>query len=397
MLPVTHLLRALVLVAILVNAGSAAGSRFAEVIRVPQDAPTLAAAVAAAGPGATIVLDAGSYRGGVTVASDKRGVTIRGVDRNRVVFDGGDKRMTAITVHADGVALENMSAHNYLGNVFYWEDVNGFRASYLTVWNTRGYGIYSEGSTGGLVDHDYVSGAADAAFYVGECNPCSTTLTQLVAQLSAVGYSGTNASGGLVISDSLWDGNGAGILPNSYANEKKPPQQRATIVGNTVTRSGRARVPLHTPLAGFYGIGIGIAGGNSNQIRGNSVLASRRYGIAVFPTAYWIPIDPRPPPPGRHSPWRPRGNSVTQNMIRHSGIADLALAAGSGARNCFSGNNARRTLPRRLQSSCALRGDRTVARRLTASIPTMISRAYRALRPPSYKAMPAPPPQPNMP
>src|SRR5919204_1563160 len=160
MLPVTHLLRALVLVAILVNAGSAAGSRFAEVIRVPQDAPTLAAAVAAAGPGATIVLDAGSYRGGVTVASDKRGVTIRGVDRNRVVFDGGDKRMTAITVHADGVALENMSAHNYLGNVFYWEDVARFRASYLTVWNTRGYGIYSEGSTGGLVDHDYVSGAA---------------------------------------------------------------------------------------------------------------------------------------------------------------------------------------------------------------------------------------------
>ena len=48
---------------------------------------------------------------------------------------------------------------------------------------------------GGLVENDYVSGAADAAYYIGECNACRSTIRHVVARLSAVGYSGTNASG----------------------------------------------------------------------------------------------------------------------------------------------------------------------------------------------------------
>src|SRR2546428_4208779 len=169
------------------------------VIRVPRDAATLPAAIRLAAPGDLILLGRGVYRGAVVVPPTKRRITIRGVDRNRVVFDGHDERRTAILVHADGVTLENFSAHNYLGNALFWEGVKGFRASYLTIWNVGRYGIYVEGSADGVIDHDYISGAADAAYYVGECNPCHATLTHLVARLSAVGYSGTNASGGLVV------------------------------------------------------------------------------------------------------------------------------------------------------------------------------------------------------
>ena len=61
------------------------------------------------------------------------------------------------------------------------------------------------------------SGAADAAYYVGECKPCGATLSNVVATLSAVGYSGTNASN-VVIRDSVWDRNGAGIVPNTSAS-----------------------------------------------------------------------------------------------------------------------------------------------------------------------------------
>ena len=278
-----------------------------DVIRVPQDVATVQEAVAVAGPGDVVLLDRGSYPGGVVVPESKRGITIRGVDRNAVVFDGADRRDNAIVVHADGVALRNLSAHNFLENGFYWDGVRGFSGSYLTVWNVLGYGIYAEDSTDGLIERDYVSGAADAAYYVGECAPCRTTLRKLVARLSAVGYSGTNASGKLVIRDSLWDRNGAGILPNTYANEKDPPQRNALIVGNTVIRSGWARVPLHTPLAGFYGIGIGIAGGNDNRVLRNRIVDSRRFGIALFRTDYLISLDPPPKPPGTHRPWRPRG------------------------------------------------------------------------------------------
>src|SRR3954471_15513393 len=365
-------------------------------IRVPQDQPTVQAGVDAAAPGDLVLLDRGTYKGAVDVPATKPGITIRGVDRNAVVFDGGDAREDAIDVHADGVTLQNMSAHDFRTNGFYWEDVKGFTGSYLNVWNVYGYGIFSEGSTDGVVEHDYVSGAADAAYYVGECKPCRTTLRSLVARRSAVGYSGTNASGGLVIRDSRWDRNGAGILPNTYANEKEPPQESALITGNTVTQSGRARVPLHTPLAGFYGIGIGIAGGNANRILNNTVTGSSRYGIAVFRTDYQIEFPPRQ---HAHGPWRPAANSVRGNGVRGSGIADLALSATARAGNCFRGNLAATARPPHLQTrACSSPGgSASVARALEAPLQGMLDRANRVLRPIDYTTVPRPGPQPNWP
>jgi parallel beta helix pectate lyase-like protein len=374
------MLAAVLAVAVSVSAG---------VIRVPQDAPTIQAAVTAAAPGDTILVDRGTYPGGVVVPAGKPRLTIRGVDRNAVVFDGAGARDDAIDVHADGVTLQNLSAHDFQKNGFYWDGVSGFTGSYLTVWNVLGYGIYSEDSTGGLVEHDYVSGAADAAYYVGECNPCDSTLRHVVARLSAVGYSGTNASGGLVIRDSLWDRNGAGILPNSLADEADPPQHDALIIGNTVTRNGRARVPLATPLAGYYGVGIGIAGGNRNRVLRNTVTGSRRYGIAVFSMPYRVQT-PRPP-------WRPQANAIRANAVRGSGLADLALSASARAGNCFRGNRAATTMPSRLRKgSCRAGGDRRVSRALEAPFRTLLGRAIRAIRPIPYTSVPPPPPQPSL-
>jgi parallel beta-helix repeat protein len=367
-------------------------------IRVPEDVPTLQIAIAQASPGDTIVLAAGTYPGGNVVPRGKHDITIRGVDRNEVVLDGADTRKNGIVVHADGVSILNLSAHNFRINALYWEGGDRFRASYITAWNVGGYGIYTEDAEQGVLDHDYVSGAADAAYYVGECRPCRTTISLVVARLSAVGYSGTNATG-VVIRDSVWDSNGAGIVPNTYANEALPPQAKATIVRNRVTNSGRARVPIQTALAGFVGIGIALAGGNDNTITRNRVSYSERFGIAIFPTARFVVLDPGATEPG--PPWRPRNNRVTGNVVTGSGRADLALAKGSGTGNCFRANRIRRTLPLRLQTRGCARvspaGHAGVASLLTRPVNVMVREAIRRRRPPSYKSMPTPPPQPSMP
>jgi hypothetical protein len=324
-------------------------------------------------------------------------MTIRGVDRNAVVLDGKDARRNGVVVHADGVSILNLSAHNFPVDAFRWEGGDRFRASYLTVWNVGQYGIYVEGGQHGKVDHDYVSGAADAAYYVGECARCAATIFHVVASLSAVGYSGTNASE-LVIRDSRWDRNGAGIVPNTYANEAHAPQRRATIVRNTVTRSGRARVPISTPLAGFIGIGIAVAGGHENDVRSNRVSASERYGIAVFPTARRIVFDPQAThDPG--PPWRPRGNRISSNVVSRSGRVDLALARGVGAGNCFVRNAPATSLPEDLnRATCTSRpGDARLASELTAGVRKMFDAMLQRRQPPDYTAMPRPPAQPNMP
>jgi len=367
-------------------------------IRVPEDVPTLQSAIARAGPGDTIVLAPGIYPGGNVVGPTKRDITIRGTDRNQVVLDGADRRKNGIVVRADGVSILNMSAHNFLENAFYWVGADRFRGSYLTAWNVQGYGVYVEDGEEGVLEHDYVSGAADAAYYVGECRPCRAKISEVVARLSAVGYSGTNATG-VVIRDSLWDRNGAGIVPNTYANEALPPQARTTIVGNTVTNSGRARVPIRTALAGFIGIGIAVAGGNENAINGNRVSGSERYGIAVFPTARFVVFDPAADEPG--PPWRPRGNRVSANVVIDSGRADLALAKGSGTGNCFSANVVGRTLPHDLQTKMckgvSAAGDAGVSSVLTRPVRVMVDDIRRQRHPPPYTSMPVPPAQPSMP
>ncbi|HYI21292.1 MAG TPA: hypothetical protein VEX62_01530, partial [Candidatus Limnocylindrales bacterium] len=168
-----------------------------QTIRVPQDEPTLADAIETSTPGALILLDRGTYPGGDIVPEAKSGITIRGVDRNTVVFDGEDARANALVIEADDVTVENMTAHNYVGNGFYWTGVEGYAGRYLTVWNVGLYGIYAISSRDGVFEHSYVSGAADAAFYIGECNPCDAVVANVTARLSAVGYSGTNAGGNL--------------------------------------------------------------------------------------------------------------------------------------------------------------------------------------------------------
>ena len=241
-----------------------------------------------------------------------------------------------------------------------------------------------------------MSPAPRTPYYIGECRPCRATISEVVARLSAVGYSGTNATG-VVIRDSLWDRNGAGIVPNTYANEALPPQARTTIVANTVTNSGRARAPIRTALAGFIGIGIGVGGGKDNDVRANRVRASERYGIAVFPTARRIeftsPVARDPGPP-----WQPSGNMVTRNAVSGSGRADLVLANGGAAGNCFRSNAERTSLPPRLDAGrCTRAGDAGVTSALTAGTRRMFEAAVRKRRPPDYTEMPEPPSQPSMP
>jgi Right handed beta helix region len=358
---------------------------------VPQEYATVADAIEAARPGEVIVLDRGTYPGGVVVPEDRPGITVRGVDRNAVVMDGQNMREHAIEILADDVTVENLSVHDFTGNGVYWEWQEGFAGRYLTVWNVGLYGIYTLQSEGGVIEHSLVSGAADAAFYIGECQRCEARLSDVVARLSAVGYSGTNASG-VVIEDSLFDRNGAGILPNSYdVGLAPPPEGSSRFERNVVTGSGTEPVPVVTPLAGFVGLGIGIAGGVDNVVEGNEVTGSTRYGIVVFPTM----IDPE-------LQWVPEGNLVRRNVVTRSGVTDLALSAGSGPGNCFEDNTYDSSSPEGLDGAPC---DATTAGPASDEVASALALPLDTARDgpgdvplaPFYAEMPTPADQPSMP
>jgi hypothetical protein len=310
------------------------------IIRVPEEYPTIQAAVDHAVPGQLISIAPGVYHEAVRVRTPH--LTIRGRDRNGVILDGQKLLPDGITIGpgGDDVVVENLTVRYYFGNGVYWDGVTGYRGSYLTAYDNGDYGIYALASRRGQFDHSYASGSPVSGFYIGQCFPCDALVTQVRAENNAEGYSGTNAGGNLVIRDSVWDDNGSGILPNTQDSEALAPQHRATIVDNLVYDNDNTNAPFDGLDYAIYGIGIGIVGGSDDLVMANRVEGQQSYGIAEMPD-----VD--------GNLWTDSGNTVIDNVVTGSGVADLALIAPSGPDNCFSGNHVAKTIPAFLQQTNA--------------------------------------------
>jgi hypothetical protein len=353
-------------------------------IVVPRDAPTIQAAVDRAAPGTLVLVDPGVYRESVVVT--RPDLVIRGVDRNRTVLDGQFRRGDGIDVRADGVAVENLTALDYVGNGFFWQGVDGYRGSYLTAVRNGVYGIYALASRHGQFDHSYASGSADAGFYVGACDPCDAVVSDVVAENNAVGFSGTNAGGDVSVIDSSWRYNGVGIVPNSLDDEPASPQGGMLIAGNLVVRNQGSGAPRSDEFSALNGTGIALVGVVEDVVAKNRIADQARAGIVVAPN------------PGIESEYRPAlRNRVEANVVQRSGTADLVLVATADQGNCFEQNRFRTSAPVDLERAAPCAGPATEAVGVGAiSASRLFARAGNLARV-SYQRTPVPPRQPNLP
>jgi plastocyanin len=352
-------------------------------IRVPQDARTIQAAVDRARPGDLVLVTPGVYRESVTIETDR--IVLRGLDRNTTILDGEFRLENGVkVVGANGVVVENLTARNFTANGFFWTDATGYRGSYLTAYRNGDYGIYAFNSTKGQFDHSYASGSPDAGFYIGQCFPCDALITDVVSENNGLGYSGTNAGGNLLIVNSVWRNNRAGIVPNTLDSELLPPERQSTIVGNLVYANNNPDTPAIEVALLAMGNGILVAGGNDNIIERNLVFDHDFVGIGVVPY-----VD--------KNSWPASGNRVQNNVVRDSREADLGLSAFPDARNCFAENTFATSAPLAIERVAPCEGPPSgdfhagtldLAKLLTAEHPP--SRDYQT-------ATPVPPAQPTMP
>lgn len=315
-------------------------------IRVPADAATITEAVEMAREGDLVLVSAGTYHESVEV--ETAGITIRGEDRNSVVLDGQGKYANGIEVVADRVAVENLTITGYQQNGLIFDGgydrplsdnpgsgdavLVGYRASYVTAYNNGLYGIYAFAARDGVFEHSLASGHPDSGLYVGQCKPCNAVVTNVIGERNAIGYYGTNASGGVFIINSEFRFNRLGITPNSQKMEILSPQEEAVVAGNWVHDNDDPATPAIP--RGYFGGGIVVGGGVRNKIFRNLVEGHVGAGIQITGL----------------NDFTPENNEITENVLRGNGT-DLVYDAdrSNGHGNCFAGNAFSTSSPRLIE------------------------------------------------
>ena len=372
---------------LLASCGS--GGSQSEVLLVPEEYPTIQAAVDKARVGDLVLVSPGVYEESVKV--DQEQIVIRGLDRNEVVIDGGDELINGFEISADSVAIENMTVKSFRQNgiVFsgalremkgdygvYGSESNtldGYRVSYVTSYNNGLYGIYAFASKNGLIEHSYASGHPDSGLYVGQCRPCNVVIRASVAENNAIGYYGTNASTNVWVVESVFRGNRLGVTPNSQDAEMLSPQKGATIAANLVEDNDNPNAP---PIPkGFFGGGIVVGGGLTNLITKNLVQGHSWAGIAVMSISDVLPAE----------------NRIIENKSLRNETDLLFIGRPQDVlQNCFQGNKFSVSTPRLIEQSLPCDG----ASQLTEPVQYAIPPAPPG---PDYRTLPAPTSRESMP
>jgi hypothetical protein len=342
------------------------------------------------------------------------GLHLRGMNRDTVVVDGtkpgsaecsqqkadqnfGPKPAGAsqrvglngiMIFKADRVAVQNLTTCNFLngpgasnGNEIWWNGGAdsgkiggwGFNGSYLTATSTyyrhegtaAAYGVFSSNWSGGTWNRTYTSNFNDSGLYIGACRQvCDQTVNRAWSEFNALGYSGSNSGGWLVVKNSQFDNNEDGFDTNSQNGDEPSPQNGACPKGvkSPIHMPGRCWVFMHNyvhnnnnpnvPSAGLaasgpVGTGMSVSGGRNDTVIDNIFANNGAWGTIFVP----FPDSTGPPCKGGKmvqsvclfDEW---GDALLNNHFRNNGSFGNPTNGDFGAGNlepneptdCFHGN-----------------------------------------------------------
>jgi len=334
---------------------------------------------------------------------------------------------------ADNVSVQNLTACNFLagtgasGNEIWWNGgadsgkvgLQGYSGSYLTATSTyfgadgvvatapataAQYGIFASNAARGSWDRIYASNFDDSGAYIGACSQiCDAVIDHAWFEYNALGYSGTNSGGRLVIERSQFDNNKDGLDTDTQIDADPPAPQNGScphnatsaiththscwvFVDNYVHDNNNPNVP-QTGAAGNgpTGTGMTVSGGRSDTVMNNRFVNNGAWGVLFVPYP-----DGNPPvlgqtcagtggteDPGFGCVYDPEANALVHNTFSHNGyfgnpsnadFGELALNAHE-PQNCFRSNVAPAgSIPANLEQSQSICGPLTTSSNADATL-----------------------------
>lgn len=252
-----------------------------KVLRVPQQFPSITAAVTAAAPGATILVGDGVYRESVTIPAAKSSIRLI-ADGKRVILDGQGSLSAAFTIRADNVEIYGFRIFNYVtaglldsgianklihNTILLITQGNGItlnRAFSTLIWRNRiiranQNGISILAMNTWCLENEILKSGANGVLTT-EINTVGNTITGNRINNSVLDGISDSAGFNLLLNNSISGNGGDGI------HERRSGAGFASILDNNLTLNGRNGLELNN---------------NGNFAANNSILNNKLSNIRI--------------------------------------------------------------------------------------------------------------------
>jgi parallel beta-helix repeat protein len=256
------------------------------------DTTTLQTALIEVKSGSTVCLCPGTFKLDKQLSLTVPNVTIKGAGatmEDTILDFAGDTKggNDTMLVTSDGFTIENLWVKNTPGNgvVVRQADKPTFRKLKVT-WDAGSlpsngaYSIYPAECTNVLVEDCEVSGAADAAIYVGQST--GAIIRRNKAHGSVLGIELENTTNGEAYDNEIYDNTG-GLAVFLLANLDKKDAMKNLLHDNNVHDNNRKNFGDKSTFVSSVpqGSGILVVGADDTEIRNNTIKNNQSAGVVI--------------------------------------------------------------------------------------------------------------------
>lgn len=253
------------------------------------DQTAVQTALIEAQPGEVLCFDDGVYRFTDELSLSVPNVTLRGTWGGAILdFSDQVTGANALLVTADGFELADLTIRNMAGDGVRMKDIHDVHIHGVRIhWEdgsvaTNGaYGLYPVGVTDILVEDCELSGAADAAVYVGQTDRIVVRNNDVHGNV--IGIQLENTRDGDVYGNHA-HGNTAGILLGVLPNLPVKDGRRMRVHDNLIEENNHPNFGDSTAIIGHVpaGIGVVVMAADQTEIHDNVIRGNSSAGVFLL-------------------------------------------------------------------------------------------------------------------